>query len=170
MMVAARQTELSNSKCYAYTFKGEKLFEGRFTSQAMWRMQKTEFANRHNLREANKQFYSRAVGAWVLCDDLYHGQLSFNSTKDSIMESWANYMATHATFQFVSNNQIEEGMTIAVLGWYCSAGDAHIYPVALMSCYELSEQDFRRMAQSALRSIAKANPECLPSGCLIEDL
>lgn len=169
-MVAARQTQLSNSKCYAYTLRGEKLFEGIFTNQAMWRMRKMEFINRHNLREANRQFYSRAVGAWVLCDDLHHSQLSFDSTKDSIMESWANYMATHTTFQFVSNAQIREGITIAVLGWYSAAGDVHIYPVALMSCYALSEKDFRRMAQSALRSIAKANPDCLPSGYFIEDL
>jgi hypothetical protein len=163
-MVTSKHILLSNSKCYAYTWKGEKLFEGRLTQQAVWRMRKTAFVNRKHLARANERFRGRALGAWSLCESLYLGGQSYEISANSIMEAWANYMATDLSFWFVTDEHFEKGFDIAVLGWHLESGDVHICPVILMWPYKSQGNDFKRLADAGLRIQEKVNPNNLPAG------
>lgn len=154
----------NHSTCYAYTWHGEKIFEGQLSAQALWCMQKTELKHRNNREMANKKFYARAVGAWALCSDLYIGGHSLKQSENLIMQAWMDYIATYVPYQFVSAQQRMSPFVIAVLGWHSPDGSVHVDVISLASYQSLSDDDIKRLAAAQLRCIEIENKALLPIG------
>jgi hypothetical protein len=163
-MAIPKDSLLTVSKCYAYTWHGEKIFEGDLTQQSFWCMQKTEFHHRNNREAANKKFYARAAGAWALCSDLYMGGHSFEQSKELIMQAWMDYIATYVPYEFVPVRQRMSPFVIAVLGWHSPDGNVHVDPIALRSFQSIQDHDFKRLAEGQLRCLQIENKSLLPIG------